>query len=148
MIALVGTSSGAPAGGAALEPVMRSGGTSPALALQEYGVAELSAHPSPGQPFVVRGVRHSLTFPADIVRPIMAGQRPPSEPQQNDDPPPPDYGQGMVAISYLIGGMVVWGGAGLLVDHYWHGTIGIATGIGVVLGAAAGVYLIARRLGA
>jgi ATP synthase protein I len=78
----------------------------------------------------------------------MAGQRPPTEPRNNDDPPPPDYGQGMVAISYLVGGMVVWGGIGWLVDHYWFGTTGIATGIGVVLGGAAGVYLIVRRLGA
>ena len=54
----------------------------------------------------------------------------------------------MVAISYLIGGMVVWGGVGLLVDHYWTGHAGIATGIGTIVGAAAGVYLIARRLGA
>jgi hypothetical protein len=54
----------------------------------------------------------------------------------------------MVAISYLVGGMAVWGGIGWLVDHYWFGKIGIATGIGVVLGGAAGVYLIVRRLGA
>lgn len=53
----------------------------------------------------------------------------------------------MVAISYLIAGMVVWGGVGWLVDR-WLGTEGIAFGIGVVLGGAAGVYLIARRLGA
>lgn len=78
----------------------------------------------------------------------MAGQRPPSEPRQDDDPPPPDSGQGMVAISYLIGGMVVWGGIGWLVDHYWTGTTGIATGIGAIFGGAAGVYLIVRRLGA
>jgi F0F1-type ATP synthase assembly protein I len=54
----------------------------------------------------------------------------------------------MVAISYLIGGMVVWGGIGWLVDHYWTGTTGIATGIGAIVGGAAGVYLIVRRLGA
>jgi ATP synthase protein I len=53
----------------------------------------------------------------------------------------------MVAVSYLIGGMVVWGGIGWLVDHHFH-TGGIASGIGAVLGAAAGVYLVARRLGA
>lgn len=53
----------------------------------------------------------------------------------------------MVALSYLIAGMVVWGGVGWLVDQ-WLGTKGIAFGIGVVLGGAAGVYLIVRRLGA
>jgi len=78
----------------------------------------------------------------------MAGQQPPSEPRKDDDAtPPPNSGGGYVAISYLIGGMVVWGGIGWLVDQ-WLGTKGIAMGIGAVLGGAAGVYLIARRLGA
>jgi F0F1-type ATP synthase assembly protein I len=53
----------------------------------------------------------------------------------------------MAAVSYLIGGMVIWGGIGWLVDHHFH-THGIAFGIGAVLGAAAGVYLVARRFGA
>jgi ATP synthase protein I len=92
-------------------------------------------------------VPHSLVFPADIVRPVMAGQQPPPEPRKDDVPPTPDYGTGMVAISYLIGGMVVWGGIGWLVDQ-WLGTNHIAMGIGTVVGGAAGVYLIARRLGA
>ena len=77
----------------------------------------------------------------------MAGQQPPPEPRKDDAPPPPNTGGGYVAISYLIGGMVVWGGIGWLVDR-WLGTGGIALAIGVVLGGAAGVYLIARRLGA
>lgn len=77
----------------------------------------------------------------------MAGQEPPSEPRKDDTPPPPDSGAGMVAVSYLIGGMLVWGGIGWLVDH-WIGTKGIAMGIGAVIGGAAGVYLIARRFGA
>ena len=77
----------------------------------------------------------------------MAGQQPPSDPRKDDDPPPVDSGPGMVAVSYLIGGMLVWGGIGWLVDH-WLGTKGIAFGIGAVVGGAAGVYLIARRLGA
>ena len=77
----------------------------------------------------------------------MAGQQPPSEPRKDDAPPPPDSGSGMAAVSYLIAGMVVWGGAGWLVDHWLH-TDGIAMGIGAVIGGAAGVYLIARRFGA
>ena len=102
----------------------------------------------PRQPAVARGVLRSLTFPTDIVRHVMAGQQPPSDPRKDDAPPPPDSGAGYTAISYLIGGMVVWGGIGWLVDHYLLGTKGIALGIGAVIGAAAGVYLIARRLGA
>jgi F0F1-type ATP synthase assembly protein I len=77
----------------------------------------------------------------------MAGQQPPSEPRKDDAPQPPNSGSGYVALSYLIGGMVVWGGIGWLVDQ-WLGTKGIAMGIGAVIGGAAGVYLIARRLGA
>ena len=52
-----------------------------------------------------------------------------------------------MAISYLIAGIVVWGGVGWLVDQ-WLGTKGIAFAIGAVVGGAAGVYLIVRRLGA
>ena len=77
----------------------------------------------------------------------MAGQQPPGTPPEDDSPPTPNLNGGYVAISYLIGGMVVWGGIGWLVDR-WLGTEGIALGIGAVLGGAAGVYLIARRLGA
>jgi F0F1-type ATP synthase assembly protein I len=77
----------------------------------------------------------------------MAGQQPPHEPRNDDVPPPADSGAGMVALSYLIGGMVLWGGIGWLVDH-WLGTKGIALGIGSIIGGAAGVYLIVRRLGA
>nr|WP_308285788.1 AtpZ/AtpI family protein [Actinoplanes hulinensis] len=54
---------------------------------------------------------------------------------------------GMTAVSYLIAGIIVWGGIGWLVDHY-AGTEGIFAGIGAVLGVAGGVYLIVRRLGA
>ena len=43
--------------------------------------------------------------------------------------------------------MLVWGFIGWLVDQ-WLDTDGIATGIGVVLGVAGGVYLVVRRLGA
>jgi ATP synthase protein I len=77
----------------------------------------------------------------------MAGQQPPSEPP-NETPPPPDSGAGMQAVSYLIGGMLVWGGIGWLVDRWIGTTNHIAMGIGTVVGAAAGVYLIARRFGA
>lgn len=78
----------------------------------------------------------------------MTGQEPPHESRGDNGPnPPPDTGVGMAAVSYLIAGMVVWGGIGWLVDHF-VGTKGIFAGIGAVLGIAGGVYLIARRLGA
>jgi ATP synthase protein I len=77
----------------------------------------------------------------------MTGQEPPSNPRGDDGQNPPDTGMGMTAVSYLLGGMLVWGGIGWLVDHY-AGTKGIFAGIGAVVGIAGGVYLIVRRLGA
>jgi ATP synthase protein I len=77
----------------------------------------------------------------------MAGQKPPDKPSGGDSPNPPDTGMGMTALTYLLAGMLVWGGIGWLVDH-WVGTRGIFAGIGAVVGAGSGVYLIVRRLGA
>ena len=53
---------------------------------------------------------------------------------------------GWTAVGYLLGGIAVWGFIGWLVDRWLH-LGGIATGIGAVLGAAAGVYLVFRKLG-
>jgi ATP synthase protein I len=53
--------------------------------------------------------------------------------------------KGWTAVSYLVSGIVVWGFGGWLVDR-WLETGGIAIAIGAVVGAAGGVYLIARRL--
>lgn len=50
------------------------------------------------------------------------------------------------ALGYLIAGIGFWGFMGWLADH-WLKTHGIATGIGCVVGAAAGIYLVMRRLG-
>jgi F0F1-type ATP synthase assembly protein I len=54
---------------------------------------------------------------------------------------------GWAALGYLLAGMAVWGFLGWLVDQ-WLGTQGLATGIGVVIGTAGGIYLVVRRLGA
>jgi F0F1-type ATP synthase assembly protein I len=54
---------------------------------------------------------------------------------------------GWTAVSYLIGGILVWGFVGWLIDR-WIDTGGIATAIGAVIGAAGGVYLTVRRSGA
>ena len=75
----------------------------------------------------------------------MAGDPSPQRPR-DDDQEPVGPNQGYVAVSYLIGGILVWGFFGWLVDRWLH-TGGIATAIGAVLGAAGGVYLIVRRLG-
>jgi ATP synthase protein I len=73
----------------------------------------------------------------------MTGDRSPSSPRGDDEAA--GASQGWVALSYLIGGIAVWGFIGWLVDRWLH-TGGIATAIGAVLGAAGGVYLIVRRL--
>ena len=96
---------------------------------------------------VVRGVPLSFVLPADIVRAVMTGQEPLDKPDGDDGQAPLNSGLGMTALSYLIAGILVWGLIGWLVDR-WLDAGGIATGIGVVLGAAGGVYLIVRRLGA
>lgn len=76
----------------------------------------------------------------------MAGDHQPSQPPDSGDHSP-GAGQGWAAVVYLITGILVWGFIGWLVDQ-WLGLGGVATAVGAVVGAAAGVYLIARRLGA
>lgn len=52
---------------------------------------------------------------------------------------------GWAATSTMFGGIVVWGGAGWLLDHWW-GTR-FATPIGAILGAGLGVYAVVMRFG-
>ncbi len=54
-------------------------------------------------------------------------------------------GLGWAATATLLGGLVVWGGIGWLLDHWW-GTR-FATPIGAVLGMALGVYAVVMRYG-
>jgi F0F1-type ATP synthase assembly protein I len=76
----------------------------------------------------------------------MAGDQSPQQ-SGGSDAPSSGSGQGWTALAYLISGMAVWGFVGWLVDR-WLGTDGIAAGIGAVVGAAGGIYLVVRRLGA
>ncbi len=76
----------------------------------------------------------------------MAGDQSPQRPR-DEDKAVSGSSQGWMAISYLIGGILVWGFVGWLVDK-WLDTGGIATAVGAVLGAAGGVYLLVRRMGA
>jgi ATP synthase protein I len=76
----------------------------------------------------------------------MAGDQPPQRPGDPGDPAP-SAGQGWTALAYLIGGIAVWGFIGWVVDQ-WLDTEGIFLGIGAVVGAAGGIYLVVRRLGA
>ena len=55
--------------------------------------------------------------------------------------------EGWAAVGYLLSGIAVWGFVGWLVDR-WLEWDGIATAIGCVLGAAGGIFLVVKRLGA
>ncbi len=49
------------------------------------------------------------------------------------------------ALSYLISGVLVWGGLGWLADHFLH--TGFLIPIGIVIGAGLACYLIIVRFG-
>jgi F0F1-type ATP synthase assembly protein I len=53
--------------------------------------------------------------------------------------------QAWAAVTTLIGGFVVWGGVGWLLDRWW-GTR-FALPVGVILGMALGVYAVVVRYG-
>lgn len=65
--------------------------------------------------------------------------------QRPSSRPPAGPGDAYVIIGYLLSGMVFWGGAGWLLDR-WLDT-GFFTLIGLVIGAAASVYLVYVRYG-
>ncbi len=50
------------------------------------------------------------------------------------------------SLSYLLGGIAVWGGAGWLVDH-WLGTYPALSVAGMLLGIAGAIYLVYWRAG-
>jgi ATP synthase protein I len=55
-------------------------------------------------------------------------------------------GVGFTIASTLLAGMLVWGGLGYLLDSLiWSGKV--FTGLGIVLGAAGGGYIVYLRYG-
>lgn len=75
----------------------------------------------------------------------MDEDQPPRPPDDESDKTPSGYDQGWTAVAYLITGIAFWGGVGWLVDS-WLDLDGLGIGIGSVVGAACGVYLIVRKL--
>ncbi len=53
--------------------------------------------------------------------------------------------QGMTIISYLVAGLLVYGGAGWLLD--WWLESGFFFPVGLILGAITGMYVVIRRYG-
>lgn len=66
---------------------------------------------------------------------------------QSPRPNPPDGAEvGWSVLSYLLGGIVVWGGVGWLIDR-WLGLPNIGLLVGMLVGAAGAIYLIAKKVG-
>lgn len=53
--------------------------------------------------------------------------------------------QGVTVLSYLIGGVLVYGGLGWLGDRFFHTSFLLP--LGIILGAALAVYTIIKRFG-
>ena len=60
-------------------------------------------------------------------------------------PPSPAANEGWAVMTTLIGGFLVWGGVGWLLDHWW-GTR-LMTPIGLILGMALGIYAVIAKVG-
>ena len=59
------------------------------------------------------------------------------------EPPTPSEGTGWSIVSYLVGGMLLYGGIGWLVGRWTH--IEALTGVGIVLGIGLSLALIICR---
>ena len=59
---------------------------------------------------------------------------------------PDDKNAGWLIISYLVAGMVVYGGLGWLVGH-WAGAVRVTTLIGVLVGLVLALTLVVLRYG-
>ncbi|MGH2634718.1 MAG: AtpZ/AtpI family protein [Actinomycetota bacterium] len=67
-------------------------------------------------------------------------------PQPNRNDAWSGMGTGWAISATLLGGILVWGGIGFLVDRLL-GTARVFTVIGFVLGAAGGIYIVYLRYG-
>ena len=68
----------------------------------------------------------------------MTEKRPPEDPQIREV-------DAWAVVSHLLAGVILYGGIGWLLDE-WLGTRGFV-GVGIVLGAGAGVWLVWLRYG-
>ena len=67
----------------------------------------------------------------------------------SDESPEPRRGghtdDGMVALSYILAGLILYGGLGWLGDHYFN-TVWLLP-VGLIIGLASSIYLIIKRYG-
>jgi ATP synthase protein I len=64
-------------------------------------------------------------------------------PGAKNEPPQPREGTGWSIVSYLVGGMLLYGGIGWLVGRWTH--IEALTGVGILLGIGLSLALIIYR---
>jgi F0F1-type ATP synthase assembly protein I len=76
------------------------------------------------------------------------GARPPDRPAGGNWPSTgqDDRNAGWVIISYLVAGMIIYGGLGWLIGH-WVGAVQIATLIGIICGLILALTLVIYRYG-
>jgi ATP synthase protein I len=67
-------------------------------------------------------------------------------PDEQRDGQPDSTNAAWSIVSYLLSGMVVWGGAGWLLDR-WVGLDSVFFPIGLLLGIGAALYLVYVRYG-
>jgi ATP synthase protein I len=72
----------------------------------------------------------------------MTGDQTPRRP----GPPASGADVGWSVVGYLLSGILFWGFVGWAIDHWAFDTHGIATMVGILLGGAAGVYLVIKRM--
>ena len=69
--------------------------------------------------------------------------------QPPEGPPPPPRGgstdDGMVALSYILAGLILYGGLGWVGDNYLNTKWLLP--VGLILGLASSIYLIIKRYG-
>lgn len=68
-----------------------------------------------------------------------------SEPNSPDTAQADGMNEGITVLAYLISGVAVYGAVGWLGDHFLKTSFLLP--IGIVLGAAVGIYVIIRRFG-
>lgn len=56
-----------------------------------------------------------------------------------------DQGVGWSILSYLLSGLIFYGGLGWLADRFFHTSFWLP--IGIILGAVASFYLVIKRYG-
>ena len=69
-------------------------------------------------------------------------------PLPQETPPPPRGGStddGMVALSYILAGLILYGGLGWLGDYYLHTKWMLP--LGLIMGLGTSTYLIIKRYG-